>query len=79
AKQTGLWADGMENAVYDRVLEFDLSAVVRNMAGPSRPHARVSTTDLVAKGIAHGEGDKLPEPEDGLMPDGAVIIAAITS
>ncbi|WP_350587987.1 MULTISPECIES: Fe/S-dependent 2-methylisocitrate dehydratase AcnD [unclassified Psychrobacter] len=79
AKQTGLWADGMENAVYDRVLEFDLSAVVRNMAGPSRPHARVSTTDLVAKGIAHGEGDKLPQPEDGLMPDGAVIIAAITS
>ena len=79
AKQTGLWADGMGNAVYDRVLEFDLSAVVRNMAGPSRPHARVSTTDLVAKGIAHGEGDKLPEPEDGLMPDGAVIIAAITS
>ena len=79
AKQTGLWADGMENAVYDRVLEFDLSAVVRNMAGPSRPHARVSTTDLVAKGIAHGAGDKLPEPKDGLMPDGAVIIAAITS
>ena len=79
AKQTGLWADGMESAVYDRVLEFDLSAVVRNMAGPSRPHARVSTTDLVAKGIAHAPEDKLPEPKDGLMPDGAVIIAAITS
>ena len=79
AKQTGLWADGMEKAVYPRVLEFDLSAVVRNMAGPSRPHARVSTTDLVAKGIAHGEGEKLPELKDGLMPDGAVIIAAITS
>lgn len=79
AKQTGLWADGMENAIYPRVLEFDLSKVVRNMAGPSRPHARVSTTDLAAKGIAHGKGDKLPEPKDGLMPDGAVIIAAITS
>ena len=79
AKQTGLWADGMEHAIYPRVLEFDLSKVVRNMAGPSRPHARVSTTDLVTKGIAHGEGDKLPEPKDGLMPDGAVIIAAITS
>ena len=79
AKQTGLWADGMENAEYARVLEFDLSAVVRNMAGPSRPHARVSTTDLVAKGIAHAPEDKLPEPKDGMMPDGAVIIAAITS
>ncbi|GAF55422.1 LOW QUALITY PROTEIN: 2-methylcitrate dehydratase FeS dependent [Psychrobacter sp. JCM 18901] len=79
AKQTGLWADGMEKAEYARVLEFDLSSVVRNMAGPSRPHARVSTTDLVAKGIAHGADEKLPEPKDGLMPDAAVIIAAITS
>ncbi|BFM02975.1 Fe/S-dependent 2-methylisocitrate dehydratase AcnD [Psychrobacter alimentarius] len=79
AKQTGLWADGMEKAEYARVLEFDLSSVVRNMAGPSRPHARVSTTDLVAKGIAHGADEKLPEPKNGLMPDGAVIIAAITS
>ncbi|WP_227676063.1 Fe/S-dependent 2-methylisocitrate dehydratase AcnD [Psychrobacter sp. NC44] len=79
AKQVGLWADGMEKAEYARVLEFDLSAVVRNLAGPSRPHARVSTTDLVAKGIAHGADEKLPEPKDGLMPDGAVIIAAITS
>ena len=79
AKQTGLWADGMEKAEYARVLEFDLSAVVRNMAGPSRPHARVSTTDLVAKGIAHGADEKLPEPKNGMMPDGAVIIAAITS
>ncbi|WP_201527255.1 Fe/S-dependent 2-methylisocitrate dehydratase AcnD [Psychrobacter frigidicola] len=79
AKQTGLWADGMENAVYERVLEFDLSAVVRNLAGPSRPHARVSTTDLVKEGIAHSVDEKLPEPKDGMMPDGAVIIAAITS
>ena len=79
AKQTGLWADGMEKAEYARVLEFDLSSVGRNMAGPSRPHARVSTDDLVAKGIAHAPDQKLPEPKDGLMPDGAVIIAAITS
>ena len=79
AKQVGLWADGLKDAEYERVLHFDLSKVVRNIAGPSRPHARVSTTDLVKEGIAHGENEKLPEPEDGLMPDGAVIIAAITS
>ncbi|WP_438950441.1 Fe/S-dependent 2-methylisocitrate dehydratase AcnD, partial [Psychrobacter submarinus] len=79
AKQVGLWADGLKDAEYERVLHFDLSKVVRNIAGPSRPHARVSTTDLVAEGIAHGENEKLPEPKDGLMPDGAVIIAAITS
>ena len=74
AKQTGLWADGLETAEYERVLEFDLSSVVRNIAGPSNPHRRVATTDLAAKGIA----GKV-ENESGLMPDGAVIIAAITS
>ena len=74
AKTTGLWADDLKTAVYPRVLHFDLSQVTRNMAGPSNPHARVSTSDLTAKGIA-GEWIK----EDGLMPDGAVIIAAITS
>jgi aconitate hydratase len=74
AKQTGLWADAMVDAEYERVLRFDLSSVVRNMAGPSNPHARVATTDLVSKGIAGKY-----EVEADKMPDGAVIIAAITS
>ncbi|MDA8622265.1 Fe/S-dependent 2-methylisocitrate dehydratase AcnD, partial [Psychrosphaera sp.] len=74
AKQTGLWADDMVEAEYERVLTFDLSSVVRNMAGPSNPHARVATTDLKSKGIAG-----IVENEEGKMPDGAVIIAAITS
>jgi aconitase A len=38
AKTTGLWADALATAEYERVLEFDLSTVVRNMAGPSNPH-----------------------------------------
>ncbi len=74
AKHTGLWADSLATAVYERVLQFDLSSVVRNMAGPSNPHARVATSDLAAKGIAAAWQD-----EPGKMPDGAVIIAAITS
>ena len=41
---------------YERVLEFDLSSVVRNMAGPSNPHARVATSELAAKGIAGEPG-----------------------
>ena len=44
------------------------------MAGPSNPHARFATADLASKGIA-GAWDA----QDGQMPDGAVIIAAITS
>ncbi|NMY76280.1 Fe/S-dependent 2-methylisocitrate dehydratase AcnD [Pseudomonas sp. WS 5071] len=74
AKVSGLWADSLKDAQYERRLSFDLSSVVRNMAGPSNPHARVATTDLAAKGIA-GQWDDVP----GQMPEGAVIIAAITS
>jgi aconitate hydratase len=74
AKHTGLWADSLQTAVYERVLQFDLSSVVRNMAGPSNPHARVATSELAARGIAGAWTD-----EPGRMPDGAVIIAAITS
>lgn len=79
AKTAGLWSSDLVNADYERVLEFDLSLVTRNMAGPSNPHARVSTSELSTKGIAHAEGEAVPESENGLMPDGAVIIAAITS
>ncbi|EPM44902.1 Fe/S-dependent 2-methylisocitrate dehydratase AcnD [Pseudomonas syringae] len=74
ARHTGLWSESLSEVQYERVLSFDLSSVVRNMAGPSNPHARVATADLAAKGIA-GQWDEVP----GQMPDGAVIIAAITS
>ncbi|MGB8925285.1 MAG: Fe/S-dependent 2-methylisocitrate dehydratase AcnD [Pseudomonas sp.] len=74
AKLNGLWADSLKGAQYERGLSFDLSSVVRNMAGPSNPHARVAVADLAAKGIS-GQWDDVP----GQMPDGAVIIAAITS
>lgn len=74
AKTAGLWADSFTEVVYERTLDFDLASVVRTMAGPSNPHARVATSELAAKGIA-GAWEQVP----GQMPDGAVIIAAITS
>jgi len=81
AKAAGLWADDLAQVQYERVLQFDLSSVVRNMAGPSNPHKRVATSELAARGIA--DEAKLAsgkvEQAGGLMPDGAVIIAAITS
>ena len=81
AKTAGLWADALATAQYERTLQFDLSSVVRTMAGPSNPHARVATTDLAAKGIADEAKLAAGKAEEaaGLMPDGAVIIAAITS
>jgi aconitate hydratase len=81
AKLTGLWADALVTAEYERVLTFDLSTVVRNMAGPSNPHKRLPTSALQERGIA-GEAmlaASKVEEADGLLPDGAVIIAAITS
>jgi len=81
AKTLGLWSDALKTAEYERVLRFDLASVVRNMAGPSNPHRRLPTSALAERGIADeaklqaGKG----EEAQGLMPDGAVIIAAITS
>ncbi|MEX3634438.1 Fe/S-dependent 2-methylisocitrate dehydratase AcnD [Paraburkholderia sp. BR14320] len=74
AKHTGLWADTLKHAEYERVLKFDLSTVVRTLAGPSNPHRRLPVSELAARGVS----GKV-ENEPGLMPDGAVIIAAITS
>ncbi|WML91040.1 Fe/S-dependent 2-methylisocitrate dehydratase AcnD [Thiothrix lacustris] len=79
AKATGLWADSLVDATYPRVLEFDLSSVVRNMAGPSNPHRRLPTADLAERGIAVNLAAAQAEEAEGKMPDGAVIIAAITS
>ena len=74
AKQTGLWADDLAHVDYERVLEFDLSSVQRNLAGPSNPHRRLPTSQLTERGIAGAW-----QQTQGELPDGAVIIAAITS
>jgi len=79
AKQTGLWADSLKDAEYARVLTFDLSSVGRNLAGPSNPHRRLATADLALSGIAVDLDKAKADEAAGLMPDGAVIIAAITS
>ena len=79
ARTAGLWADALADARYERVLQFDLSSVVRTMAGPSNPHARLATSDLAARGIAVNLDKARAEEAEGKLPDGAVIIAAITS
>ena len=74
AKANGLWSDQFEGATYARTIEFDLSKVTRSLAGPSKPHKLVPTSTLKAEGIVKDwtqEGD--------LIPDGGILIAAITS
>jgi len=81
AKTAGLWADALKTAEYERTLHFDLSGVVRNMAGPSNPHKRLPTSALHERGIADEAKLEAARAEEaqGLLPDGVVIIAAITS
>ncbi|HEU4665178.1 MAG TPA: Fe/S-dependent 2-methylisocitrate dehydratase AcnD [Dokdonella sp.] len=79
AKTAGLWADALATARYERTLHFDLSGVVRNMAGPSNPHRRLPTAALAERGIAANLDAARAQEAEGLLPDGAVIIAAITS
>ena len=75
AKTTGLWADSLKTAEYERVLKFDLSTRGAQHGRPVQPAPRLPTSDLGRpRGIA-GKWEEVP----GQMPDGAVIIAAITS
>ena len=75
AKANGLWSTDLVNATYQRVLTFDLTAVTRSLAGPSKPHKLVPTSTLKAEGIT----DNTVKIGDTDMPDGAILIAAITS
>lgn len=79
AKEAGLWADTLVDAQYERVLHFDLSTVVRTLAGPSNPHRRLPVSALAERGIAVDLDKARAQEADGLLPDGAVVIAAITS
>ncbi|WP_136252952.1 Fe/S-dependent 2-methylisocitrate dehydratase AcnD [Onishia niordana] len=79
AKIAGLWADSLEDAEYERMLTFDLSSVTRTLAGPSNPHAHLPTSELAKRGIAVNLDKAQEEEKAGKLPDGAVIIAAITS
>lgn len=79
AREAGLWADALAGAQYERVLHFDLSTVVRTLAGPSNPHRRLPVAELATRGIAVDLDKARTQEADGLLPDGAVIIAAITS
>jgi len=74
AKLNGLWASEFKNATYAKTLTFDLSCVTRSLAGPSKPHKLLPTSSLKDEGIVKEwfqEGD--------LIPDGGILIAAITS
>ncbi len=75
AKANGLWATSLKDATYARELTFDLKNVTRSLAGPSKPHKLVPTSTLKDEGIT----DNTVKITENKMPDGAILIAAITS
>src|SRR5690606_6767209 len=81
AKQLRLWSGALTSPEYERVLEHARASVVRTRARPSNPQRRLPTTALQPRGIAGADLLEAARGEEakGLMPDGAVIIAAITS
>jgi len=75
AKANGLWATELTKATYAREIVFDLTEVTRSLAGPSKPHKLVPTNTLVSEGLIKD----FKEEDETKIPDGGILIAAITS
>jgi len=77
AREQGLFLEqGAPDPVYNDTLELELSTVVPSLAGPKRPQDRINLPDVKANFLSTLVG----EPKDGgVVKDGAVVIAAITS
>jgi aconitate hydratase len=93
ARAQGLWRqDGQPDPLYTDLLELDLGDVEPSLAGPKRPQDRIplsraarTFSELHAAAVSD-RGDSairtVPVSRDGdsfELPDGAVLIAAITS
>ncbi|WP_422477738.1 aconitate hydratase AcnA [Pleomorphochaeta sp. DL1XJH-081] len=80
-----LFHDPAKEAIYDQILELDLSSVVPSIAGPSRPQDRISLSEAAIEitKVTGIDGKKTVGIDiDGIpvdLPDGAIAIAAITS
>jgi aconitate hydratase len=74
ARAQGLWREaGAPEPRFSRLVQLDLTTIAPSLAGPRRPHERVALPEVAATHRAVSEG------KAGAIPDGAVVIAAITS
>ncbi|MBC6502771.1 aconitate hydratase AcnA [Citrobacter freundii] len=91
AKAQGMWRNPGDEPVFTSSLELDMGSVEASLAGPKRPQDRVALADVPKAFSASNELDvnsslKDRQPVEYTMsgqqyklPDGAVVIAAITS
>ncbi len=80
AKEQTLWYDG--EAEYTDLLELDLETVEPSLAGHKRPQDRIPLSEMrdhFAKSLKDLGVDKKREPVSGMLGDGSVVIASITS
>jgi aconitate hydratase len=86
AKTQGLWNDGSERT-YAKVLHLDLGTVERSIAGPSRPHDRISCAGAkqafericADRGVGPERATVTIAGADYELAPGAIAIAAVTS
>ena len=91
AKAQGMWRNPGDEPIFTSVLELDMNDVEASLAGPKRPQDRVALPDVPKAFAASSElevnathKDRLPvdyvmNGHQYQLPDGAVVIAAITS
>lgn len=91
AKAQGMWRNPGDEPVFTSSLELDMGSVEASLAGPKRPQDRVALANVPKAFSASNELEvnsslKDRQPVDYTMsgqqyklPDGAVVIAAITS
>jgi aconitate hydratase len=79
SKQCGFFRDDSQEIQYTDTLSLDMSQVEACLSGPKRPQDRVLLSDV--KEVSESEIKKLKkQPEsDGIINDGNILIAAITS
>ena len=90
-KAQGMWRNPVDEPVFTSTLELDMGSVEASLAGPKRPQDRVALPDVPKAFAASNElevnvAKKDHRPIDYVLnghqyqlPDGAVVIAAITS
>jgi len=83
AKEQGLWR-GAETPVFTDILELDLGTVQPSLAGPKRPHDRVTLPNvrqnfLSTLGAEPRQTEVRFDGASATLREGAVVIAAITS
>jgi aconitate hydratase len=78
AEAAGLWrAAGAPEPGYSRIVDVDLAQIGRVAAGPGKPQERVSLAELPIS--FRKAASAMPATAGDALPEGAVVLAAITS